>query len=98
MPAAKTSTAWSATLHKDHLKVQGEFTFPTPGYKVELKRKVPQGINPSILLLEKAVTTPHGIEPQHVVTIPVSFEEQTTAHYHEVEILPDGIKIAVTTH
>ncbi len=98
MPAAKTSTSWSATLHHNNLKVQGEFTFPTPGYKVELVKKVPQGINPSILLLEKSVTNPHGIEPQHVVTIPVSFEEHTTTHYHEVEILPDGIKISVKTN
>jgi len=96
MPAPKTSLDWSATLHQDKLKVNGHITFPTPGYKVQLKKKVPQGINPKILLLEKTVEAPTGIEPDHVVTMPVSFEEHTTVHYHEVEILPDGIKIPVT--
>ncbi len=95
MPATKTSLDWSAALHQDKLKVNGHITFPTPGYKVQLKKKVPQGINPKILLLEKTVEAPTGIEPDHVVTIPVSFEEHTTVHYDEVEILPDGIKIPV---
>ena len=95
MPATKTSLDWSATLHQDKLKVNGHITFPTPGYKVQLKKKVPQGINPTILLLEKTVEPPTGIEPDHVVTVPVSFEEHTTVHYHEVEILPDGIKVIV---
>jgi hypothetical protein len=95
MPSTKTSAEWSATLHHEMLKVHGEFSFPTPGYKVHLKKKQPQGINPAILLLEKVVVVPTGIEPDHVVTVPVSFEEHTTAHYHEVEILPDGIKIKV---
>jgi hypothetical protein len=50
-----------------------------------LKRKVPQGINPEILLLEKMVAAPTGIEPDHIVTIEVSFEEHTSVHYKEVE-------------
>jgi hypothetical protein len=44
------------------LSVNGKCTFPTPGYKVVLKKKVPQGINPSILLLDKEVTPPAGPE------------------------------------
>ena len=95
MPNVNQCADWSATLHADHLKVQGQCTFPTPGFKVHLKKKEPQGINPLILLLEKTVTAPTGIEPQHVVTISVSFEEHTTTHYHEVDILPDGTRIKV---
>jgi hypothetical protein len=61
---------------------------PDPsGFKVQLKRKVPQEINPEILLLEKMVAAPTGIEPDHTVTIEVSFEEHTSVHYKEVEIL-----------
>jgi hypothetical protein len=86
---------WSATLHSGVLKVHGKCTFPTPGFKVHLAKKVPQGINPAILLLEKTVVAPTGIEPQHVVTIDVYFEEHTKTHYHEVEILPDGTTIKV---
>jgi hypothetical protein len=92
--------AWAATLYSepdgpDRLKVTGECTFPTPGYKVRLEKKEPQGINPAVLILEKIVTGPKGIEPQHVVTVPVSFEEQTAVRYDEVQILPDGARIEV---
>ena len=96
--AAQTSktTQWTATLRYDELKVNGQFTFPTTGYSVSLKKKVPQGINPEILLLEKVVVPPTGVVADHVVTQPVSFEEHTTNHYQEVEVLPDGIKVKVT--
>lgn len=89
---------WTATLHSQKLTVHGECTFPTPGYKVHLKKKEPQGINPQILLLEKTVVPPTGIEPQHVVTQPVTFEEHVKVEYHEVEILPDGTRIKVNYH
>jgi hypothetical protein len=95
MPAPAATATWSATLHAHDLKVRGELTFPTPGYKVTLKKKHPQGINPSVLLLEKTVVPPTGIEPDHVVQMPVDFEEHTLVDYHEVEILPDGVKIKV---
>ncbi len=95
MPDVNECGDWTATLHSGRLKVHGECTFPTPGFKVHLKKKEPQGINPAILLLEKTVVKPTGIEPQHVVTIAVKFEEHTTAHYHEVQILPDGTMIKV---
>ena len=86
---------WSATLHSDRLNVHGQFTFPTPGYRVNLKKKEPQGRNPAILLLEKTVLCPKGIEPDSVVAMLVSFEEHTSAQYREVEILPDHIKINI---
>jgi len=91
---------WSATLFfdpdgPDKLEVNGQCTFPTPGYKVHLQRKEPQGINPKILLLEKNVTPPTGIEPQQVVTVPVCYVEHTTVRYDEVDILPDGARIQV---
>jgi hypothetical protein len=95
MPNVNTCTDWSATLHANTLKVAGKCTFPTPGFKVHLKKKEPQGINPAILLLEKTVKAPTGVEPDHVVTVEVTFEEHTTAHYSEVDILPDGTKIKV---
>jgi hypothetical protein len=91
---------WNATFHSERygsgeLKVHGECTFPTPGFKVHLEKKSPQGINPAILLLEKIVEAPTGIEPQRVVTIPVSFAEHTNTQYDEVQILPDGTRIEV---
>ena len=76
------------------LTVIGKCTFPTPGYKVQLKKKVPQGINPSILLLEKIVSGPSGPQPDVVTTIPITYEEITDQRYKEIEI-PDGTKIKV---
>jgi hypothetical protein len=102
MSAAGTSTSkskvgtWTATLSHNELKVNGEVTFPTTGYTVSLKKKEPQGINPTILLLEMTVVTPNGIVADHVVNQIVSFKEHTTVHYQEVEILPNGIKIKVS--
>lgn len=77
------------------LRVRGECTFPTPGFKVTLRKKEPQGINPTILILEKIVVSPTGLEPQVVTTIPVGYEETTDQHLSEVVILPDDTKIAV---
>ena len=76
------------------LTVRGKCTFPTPGYTVTLKKKVPQGINPAILLLEKTVTPPSGPQPEVITTIDVKYEEVTNYRYTEVE-LSDGTKIKV---
>ncbi len=77
------------------LTVNGKCTFPTPGYKVTLKKKVPQGINPSILLLEKIVIPPSGPQPDVVTTISVTpYVEITDQRYKQVEI-SDGTKIDV---
>src|SRR5882724_5139232 len=88
-----TATLFSEPQERDKLKVHGECTFPTPGFKVHLKKKQPQGINPAILILEKTVVRPTDIEPQHVVNVVVKFEEQPSAHYDQVQILPDGVTI-----
>ncbi len=94
-PALSTSGQWSATLNHHELKVTGQLTMPTPGFTITLKKKEPQGINAAILLLEMTIVAPTGIEPQHTVNQTVTFEEHTTAHYQEVEILPERIKIPV---
>jgi hypothetical protein len=77
------------------LYVTGKCTFPTPGFTVELKPAVPQGINPKIYLLEKTVTPPSGPEPDVVTTIDVRYEEQTDTEYDQVTILPDGVTVDV---
>jgi hypothetical protein len=77
------------------LRVNGKCTFPTPGYKVTLKKKQPQGINPNILILEKVVEAPTTVEPQIVTTVPVQYEEITDQHYTDASILPDNTSIRV---
>jgi hypothetical protein len=77
------------------LHVTGTCRFPTHGYKVTLKEAVPQGINPSILLLNKIVTPPTGpviLTPQDV---PVHFRKKTNARYKAVTILPEGTTLKV---
>ncbi len=78
------------------LTVTGVCDMPTPGYRIELKRKVPQGINPSILLLEKIVTPPTGPQPEVVTPTPVrAYEEVTQDKFKEVMILPDNARVEV---
>lgn len=79
-----------ATLH-----VKGECTFPTSGYKVKLVPHVPQGINPTIYILDRVVQVPTGVVSQIVTTLKVEYEEKTNAHYQEVYIEPDGVTIPV---
>jgi hypothetical protein len=86
---------WSATFDHDRLRVSGEYTFPTTGYMVHLARKEAHENNPEVLQLEKIVTGPTGIVADHVVTVPVKFEEQTASRYREVVIFPDATRIPV---
>jgi hypothetical protein len=92
-------TDWSAVHdfmppRPPRLTVRGKCTFPTPGYTVTFKKHVPQGISPLVLLLDKIVTPPSGLEPQIVTTIAVEYEEVTSVRYIEVDIL-DVAKIKV---
>ena len=92
---------WKAILNKQpiakpSLKVTGECTFPTPGFSVKLVRAVPQGINPLILILNKEVTPPTGIEPQIITTIPAEYTENPAMEeYTDVTIMPDNTTIKV---
>jgi hypothetical protein len=93
-------TGWSAaqalySLTPPTLSVKGKCTFPTHGYQVRLEEAVPQGINPSILLLRKIVTPPSGIVIQVPQTIDVSFLKKTKMLYTHVTILPEVTTIEV---
>jgi hypothetical protein len=77
------------------LRVNGTCDMPTPGYKITLKRKVPPGINPTILLLEKVVTPPTGNVLQVITPTPVSYDEVTQEKFKQITILPDNTTIDV---
>jgi hypothetical protein len=77
------------------LHVSGECITPTPGYTITLQEAVPQGINPLILILEKTVIPPTGVEPQVLTTVPVHFTLKTDVPYTDVTILPDDVTIKV---
>ena len=81
------------------LHVVGKCVFPTHGYKVTLKKAVPQGINAAILLLQKVVKPPTGPVIQTPETVNVSFTLKTKTKYTHVTILPDGttVKVQIVT-
>lgn len=73
---------------KPTLRVGGQCTFPTPGYKVVLRKSEPQGINERILILDKVVTPPSGVVPQVVTIVDVDvYVEETSMKYDQVQIL-----------
>jgi len=57
------------------LHVVGQIMMPTPGYKLTLTRSEPQGINPTVLLLDLKETPPPGIVAQHLALTKVIFDE-----------------------
>ena len=79
-----------ATLH-----VVGKCRFPKHGFKVRLKKAVPQGINPAILLLQKVVRAPSGPVIQTPEIVEVHYRLKTNTKYTHVTILPEGKTIRV---
>ena len=77
------------------LRVTGRCTVPSPGHRVELWRKEPQGINPADLLLERIVHEPQEPVAQVLTEVDVEYGEQTDARVDTVTILDDGITIPV---
>lgn len=78
------------------LHVIGKCLFPTHGYKVRLKKAVPQGINPKILLLVKVVTAPRGPVIQVPQVVEVHYKQRVTkGQYKQVTILPEVKTIRV---
>jgi hypothetical protein len=91
---------WAAIHHLEppgpgRLRVTGRCTVPTPGHRVELRRKEPQGTNPADLLLEKSVHEPRGPVARVLTEIDVEYAEETDARMDTVTIVPDGVSIPV---
>jgi len=85
--------AWYAWINKmpgspHRLFVIGTCVFPTTGWTVKLKRAVPQGTNPAILILDKIVKPPTGIVLPVITTVNVRYEEMAHVDFKEVEIRP----------
>lgn len=99
--AVKTDNCtWNAVhdfqpVQPPRLRVTGSCMMPTPGYQLALKRAVPQGINPAILILELSVTRPTGNVSTVVTKTDVRYEEQTDQRYTSVTIRPGDISVPV---
>ena len=61
------------------LRVNGKVTVPTPGYRAALTRAVPQGINPTQLILDLIVTRLPVIVPQVVTDIDATYVDNNYA-------------------
>ena len=100
LPSAAVQTrdwhAWNDFMPPapDYLHVTGEVQVPNPGVDPILVVKEPQGINPSILLLDLYLRQSPGIWPQIVCWKPVSFQKLITDKYTEVTIFSEGTQIA----
>jgi hypothetical protein len=99
--SARECSEWEAW--HDHMPggpatliVSGVCKVPDDRYKVVLRRREPQGINPKDLLLELIVTEERsGTELVEETALEVRYEEQTDFEYDTVTILPDGAVIPV---
>lgn len=75
------------------LHVKGTVVVPSTGYRATLKRHVPPGINPDILLLTLVVTEPTGITNPAVEEIEVRYSQEGCVS--GVSILPEGVDLEV---
>jgi hypothetical protein len=80
---------------KPTLHVSGTCTFPTSGYVVKLVPRSPQGVNPSIYILDKVVQNPEGPILELETDVSVHFRRQTASKYSRVHIQPDDVVVDV---
>lgn len=93
---------WQAWLDKmppkpDGLHVIGDVMVSNPGMRPTLSMRVPQGINPSILMLDLYLIQQPGIWPQVEVCAPARFDRVMppgASDYTSVEIYLDKEQIA----
>lgn len=93
---------WQAWLDKmppkpDELHVVGDVTVGNPGVQPTLTMRAPQGINPSILMLDLHLVQQPGMWPQVMTCAPARFDRVMppgAPDYTSVEIYSDGKRIA----
>ncbi|WP_428569311.1 MAG: hypothetical protein ACP59X_10905 [Solidesulfovibrio sp. DCME] len=81
----------------DDFHVVGEVYVGNPGVQVEFYPRQPQGINPSILLLELHLEKRSGIWTQQMTWVQGRYDKVLvpgSPRYTEVEIFHDGESIA----
>jgi hypothetical protein len=94
--------SWTAVLDRmppapPRLTVEGYCTCPTGGYKASLTKAIPQGSNPTILILDLSTTPPSGIANQIVTDYKVAYQEERSPNYQEVQIRPCNVSVPVKT-
>jgi hypothetical protein len=78
------------------LIVVGDVQVPTSGWHVWLERRVPQGINPDILVLDVKARKPGGIVLEVITTIPLRYEERPPQReYTQVTIVNGAESVTI---
>lgn len=72
------------------LHVSGTCHVHSSGWRCELRRHEPQGINPRDLLLDLVLHPPEGAAGDVEDDVECSYREDTDAEYDTVSILPNG--------
>jgi hypothetical protein len=94
---APNTRNWSANELSDfagrhyHIEVNGEVQTPATNFSPKLTERIPQGINPRILLLDLTIVKTAEDGGQIVEYHKATYEHPTSGHqYDEVDILFDG--------
>jgi hypothetical protein len=93
----QTFKAWLDKMpgSKHKLIVTGELEVPTSGWKAEVARKEPQGINPTILMLEVRAQAPQGIVSQIMQKLALRYEQDASDSYKQVTTLYENDSVTV---
>ncbi|MEP9366110.1 hypothetical protein [Xanthobacter sp. VNH20] len=84
--------AWIDTmpLADPKLIVTGTVEVPTSGWAVALVEANPQGIVPTVLILDLSITRPGGMVLEVITQEPVRFEKPKSSNYQGVTIRHGG--------
>lgn len=95
----KTSSwyAWNNLMppKPDDFHVIGQVEVPNPGVEALLSERVPQGINPKILLLDLVLLQKPGVWPRIITTKEARFDK-TNVTYSNVEVFCGNHTLANT--
>ena len=94
--ATRNWYAWNDLMppKPNHLHVAGEVQVANPGVLALLSPKEPQGINPTILMLDLHLVQQPGIWPQHVTWAQAKYIKIEGGTYYEVGVYFGGVEVA----
>ena len=86
---------WRALLGPGVVVVDVWATFPSGGWRMELRKAEDQGDDPEGLILERIVMFPEGYQPPVTRGMEVHWEEPSDVEYKTVRIHPDEVTLEV---
>jgi hypothetical protein len=99
VPSSVSATVFGGIIEKPRLEVSCLAITPTPGFTAQLKKKVPQGFNPAILMLDLTLDPPPGPVIDVISSTPAQYTENPyTGRYTDVSILHGLQIVTVPVH